>query len=211
MNGATSTAASITKALKSAAAPLRTSRRRCGEGRGAGMTICDDISVTPATEADRRLIGGMIQFYIYDFSELEPSGSDRFEPGADGRFEDYRELARYWGDRDRAALVIRRGGRPVGFALLNALSHSGGEVDHNMGEFFVMRKHRRGGVASAALRAILAAYPGRWEIAVARRNTGALGFWPRAVAAAAGVRDLETVPGDGARWTGPILRFVVAP
>ena len=167
------------------------------------------VTVSAATEAERVLIEGLVQFYIYDFSELEPAVSDRFEPGIDGRFADYPELPRYWSDPAREALMIRSNGRPAGFALINTTSHSGMPVDRNMGEFFVMRKHRRGGVASAAARAILARYPGQWEIAIAGRNLAAVAFWPRAVAGATGVADLVTLEGDGERWTGPILRFVV--
>ena len=148
--------------------------------------------------------------YIYDFSELEPWDSERFEPGPDGRFEDYPELDRYGRDETRAALIIRRGHRPVGFALLNAVSHSGLPVDRSMAEFFVMRKHRRGGVASAAVRAILTRYPGVWELAIAERNSAARAFWPAAVAATPKVGDLTILAGDGVHWTGPILRFMVA-
>ena len=170
----------------------------------------DDITVTPASEAERALIEGLFQFYIYDFSALEPADSERFEPGPDGRFAASADLESYWRDDTRAALIIRRAGQPVGFALINALSHSGLPVDRNMAEFFVMRKHRRGGVASAAVRAILTRWPGRWELAIAQRNTGARAFWPLAVAATPGVSDLATLTGDGVHWTGPILRFLVA-
>lgn len=100
-------------------------------------------------------------------------------------------------------------GRPVGFALINAVAHSGPPVYRNMAEFFVLRRHRRAGLASAAVRAILTRWPGRWEIAVAGRNTGAHAFWPRAVAATPGVRDLTVMEGDRVHWTGPILRFTV--
>jgi predicted acetyltransferase len=93
--------------------------------------------------------------------------------------------------------------------LINSHSHSGRLVDRNMGEFFVMRKYRRCGVASAAVRTILTRYPGRWEAAIMQRNTAAQAFWPRAVAATPGVRDLATLQGDGVNWTGPILSFVV--
>jgi predicted acetyltransferase len=72
-----------------------------------------------------------------------------------------------------------------------------------------MRKYRRGGVASAAVRAIVTRYPGVWEAAIMQRNTPAQAFWPRAVAATPGVRDIETLQGDGVEWIGPIVRFRV--
>ena len=168
-----------------------------------------DIDASVAVEADRSLIDGLFQFYVYDFSEFEPAGSDRFDLEADGRFAPYPHLDSYWGDASRIPFIIRRSGRLAGFALVNSIGHSGLAVDHNMAEFFVMRKHRRSGVASAAVRAILSGYPGCWEIAVAERNLGAQAFWPRAVAETPGVRDLSTLQGDGVQWSGPILRFTV--
>jgi predicted acetyltransferase len=169
----------------------------------------DGVDVTRVGEAERPLIEGLFQFYAYDFSELEPPGSPAFEPEADGRFAAYAPMESYWREPSRIPLVIRRDGRPVGFALINALSHSGLPVERNMAEFFVMRKHRRGGVARAAVQSILSRHPGLWEIAVAERNTVARAFWPGAIAATPGVRDLTTLAGDGVRWTGPIHRFNV--
>jgi len=167
------------------------------------------IDVSTATEAERPLIEGLFQFYVYDFSELEPPESEDFEVGADGGFGTYPHMESYWRDETRTPLLIRRLGRPVGFALLNAVSHSGLAVDRNMAEFFVMRKHRRGGVAGAAVRTILSHYPGCWEIAVAERNLAARAFWPHAVEVTPGVRNLTTLRGDGIHWIGPILRFDV--
>jgi predicted acetyltransferase len=169
-----------------------------------------DIEISLASEAERPLLAGMLQFYFYDFSEMEPPGSEAMELEADGRFGAYPYLDEYWREPSRVPLIIRRRGPPAGFALLSGFSHSGRALDRNMAEFFVMRKHRRGGVAATAVREILTRYPGRWEIAVAARNTGALAFWPRAIAATPGVRDLTTLDGDGVQWTGPIHAFTMA-
>ncbi len=99
----------------------------------------------------------------------------------------------------------------MGFALLNQHSHrDGGHVDRNMAEFFVARKHRRHGVASEAVRLVLAAYPGRWEVAVVARNAHAQDFWPRAIAAAPNVSDLVRHEGDGEHWRGPIWGFLAS-
>ena len=168
-----------------------------------------EITVRPAGEDEQAILAGMLQFYIYDFSEMLPE-SPEFELEPNGLFKPYRYLPDYWREPSRIPLIIRKGERPVGFALLNDHSHTGMPVDRNMAEFFVMRKHRRGGVASAAVRAILSAYPGRWEIAILERNAGAKAFWPSAIAATPGVKDLHMVLGDGTDWTGPIYRFVLA-
>ena len=169
------------------------------------------VSVDVARAAEQPLLEGLMQFYFYDFSEMEPDGSADMEFNAEGRFEPYQHLPDYWREAGRVPLIIRRGGDAVGFALLNQHSHwDGGQVERNMAECFVARKHRRHGVASAAVRQILSAFPGRWEVAVVARNTGALAFWPRAIAACPNVSELVRHEGDGAHWTGPIWGFLAS-
>jgi predicted acetyltransferase len=165
------------------------------------------VEVAPAAEAERRLIENLFQFYAYDFSEMEPADSADFEFDERGRFSDYSFMDDYWREADRWPLLIRLDGRLAGFALINTHSHQGGRVERNMGEFFVARKFRRGGVASAAVKQILVLYPGRWEVAVVERNTAAKAFWPRAIAGAPSVRELTRIEGDGAHWRGPIWTF----
>ncbi len=165
--------------------------------------------VTTASEAERPLIEAMFQYYVYDFSEMGSPDEREFDLGADGTFGRYDYMEAYWREASRIPLIFRRRGKLAGFALINDHSHSGLPVDRNFGEFFVMRKYRRAGVASAAVREILTRYPGCWEAAIMQRNTAAQIFWPRAVAATPGVRDITTLQGDGVEWTGPILRFTV--
>jgi predicted acetyltransferase len=169
----------------------------------------NDIEIARASEAERPLIEAMFQYYVYDFSEMGAPDDEDFDLDADGTFGRYDYMDAYWRETSRIPLLIRRRGKLAGFALINAHSHSGQQVDRNFGEFFVMRKYRRGGVASAAVREILTRYPGRWEAAIMQRNIAAQAFWPRAVAATPGVRDITTVQGDGVEWNGPILRFTI--
>ncbi len=170
-----------------------------------------NVTIDVAQASEQSLLQGLMQFYFYDFSEMEPDGSDDMEFDACGQFGEYVYLPEYWRETGRVPLIIRRGGRPVGFALLNQHSHrDGGHVERNMAEFWVARKHRRHGVASEAVRQILAAYPGRWEVAVVARNIAAQSFWPRAIAAAPNVTDLVRHEGDGTHWNGLIWSFVAA-
>ncbi len=169
------------------------------------------VDVSLAGEAERQLIESLAQLYIYDFSEMEPAGSTDLEIQEHGGFGTLPHMQDYWTEAGRYALLIRVDGHPAGFALINTHSHlDGGEVERNMGEFFLARKHRGGGVAAEAVRQVLALYPGRWEVAVAARNLAARVFWPRAIAAAANVSDLVQLDGDGEHWRGPIWTFTAA-
>jgi predicted acetyltransferase len=170
------------------------------------------VQVRTARSDERVLIEGMAQFYIYDFSEMEPPESQNIVFKKDGTFGQIPEFEEHWSDEPgRRVLLIETYGAPVGFALLNSRSHlTGGRVEHNMGEFFVARKYRRQGVATQALHQVLDLYPGRWEVAIVERNFAAQIFWPRAIASASGVSDLVRCEGQGMLWRGPIWTFLAS-
>jgi predicted acetyltransferase len=168
------------------------------------------VSVKSATDSERPLIENLSQFYVYDFSEIEPAGSAKLEFDAQGAFTPLPDLNLYWRNESFHPLLIRVEEWLVGFALINTRSHRGGTIEHNMGEFFVARKHRRRGVATEAVRQILARHPGHWEVALAERNLAAKTFWPRAIGAAPNVDRLVRLEGDGEHWRGPIWSFRAA-
>jgi predicted acetyltransferase len=73
------------------------------------------------------------------------------EVGADGRFADY-PLDPYWNRSGWSADLIRVGLEIAGFILINDQTHSGLPADRNVAETFILRKHRRQGIAQAAVR-----------------------------------------------------------
>jgi len=168
------------------------------------------VRVALATLAERPLIEGLVQFYIYDFSEMPPVDPEGFAFNERGGYDPFRDMADYWGREGYHPLIIRVDGRAAGFALVNTVSHFGGTVERNMGEFFLARLYRRAGVASEAVRQVVALYPGRWEVAVMARNFAAQTFWPQAISSAAGVSRLRRLEGDGEHWQGPIWTFTVS-
>lgn len=163
-----------------------------------------NLEITLTQPRERAVLENLMQLYVHDFSE-QWSDQPRGEVGDDGRFEPY-PLDPYWADASHVPLLVRRGGHIAGFALLDTHSHAGRTVDRNMAEFFILRKHRRGGVGLAAAQAIFTRYPGVWEAAVARRNVGALHFWLKAAAAYDEVSETDIASDD---WNGPVLRFRV--
>lgn len=174
---------------------------------GRAMMRADDetVSVRLAGDSERPSIERLSQFYIYDFSEMEPLGSNDMEFGEQGGYSPLPDIDSYWRSDGFRPLLIRVMEQLAGFALINTRSRCSGRVEHNMAEFFVARKHRRRGVATEAVSQVLARYPGHWEIAVAERNVAAKAFWPRAIGAAPNVSQL--VQGDGKHWRGPIWSF----
>jgi len=169
------------------------------------LTAC--IDVAPAKRAEAQALGNLLQLYVHDFSEFW-AGTERGELEDSGRFWDW-PLEDYWRDEGRVPLLIRAGGRLAGFALLDGASHTGEAVDWNMAEFFIVRKHRRGGVGTATARKIFSRYPGVWETAIARRNLSALAFWRRVVGGHPQVAKVEEVDVATQAWDGPVLRFRV--
>ena len=158
----------------------------------------------------RDTLVNLFQLYAHDFSEQwfdRPEG----ELGEDGRLEEYGLMDRYWSEPDHEVMLIRKDGHIAGFVMVNNYSHSGQPLDHQIAEFFVVRKHRRARVGKNAALQVIRARPGQWEIAVARRNEGAKPFW-RGVAAAAAAQGsvVEELDQNDDRWDGLILRFWVA-
>lgn len=166
------------------------------------------VEVEAAGPERRATLEALFQLYTHDFSDYW-AGTDRGELGEHGRFPDYPYLDSYWSEPRHEPFLIRVDGHLGGFVLINDHSHAGLPVDFAVAEFFVARKHRRGGVGRAAARAAIAGRAGRWELAVARKNVSALAFW-RGVAAELGAGAVEELDLSDDRWNGAIIRFMVA-
>ncbi|HEX5264923.1 MAG TPA: GNAT family N-acetyltransferase [Phenylobacterium sp.] len=169
------------------------------------MTATPKVELEPCGRERRQTLVNLFQLYCHDFSEQwfdRPEG----ELDEEGRLEEYTLLDNYWSEPRHEAMLIRTGGRLVGFVLVNDHSHSGLPLDFQIAEFFVARKHRRSRVGKAAALAVIGARPGLWELAVARRNVGAQHFW-RGVAADIAGDNVEERDQSDERWNGLILRF----
>lgn len=113
-----------------------------------------------------------MELYLHDLSE-----AFAIEPGADGRFG-YEKLPLYWSEPERRfPFLIREGGRVVGFVLVTREQDA-----FDIAEFFVLRRHRRGGVGRQVAFLIWDRFPGRWTVRVAETNGGALAFWRGVIA-----------------------------
>lgn len=167
--------------------------------------MAQEIALIRLAAKDEGLLQNLFQLYTHDFSDFW-AGTDRGEIGADGRFADY-PLTPYWTRAGWSADLIRVDGQIAGFILINDQSHSGLPADRNVAETFILRKHRRQGIAQAAVRQAFDRHPGQWELAVARANQPALAFWKALVTTSPQASELEVLDLETPDWNGPILRF----
>src|SRR5215472_4665122 len=167
------------------------------------LSVVDNVTLTQVPVSQSAIITNLIQLYKYDFSEFAPIGSPYGEVGSNGRFV-YDGLDSYWREADRVPLTIHANGRLAGFILVNRWSALNRELDHSVGEFFVLRKYRRIGVGSRAAKLLFERWPGRWEVGVASYNEPAQRFWRKAIAVSVDAT-VEECAGDGKRWAGPVL------
>jgi predicted acetyltransferase len=148
------------------------------------------MSVRRATAADRPMVERLWLMFRHDMSEF---GGQL--PNPDGTFRTERLVAAFE-DRDWAGYVIAGPqDRPAGFAIVRGLAGPARVLN----SFFVVRSMRRTGVGRQAVGAIVAEYPGPWEVAFQVANVAAVYFWRRVATELAGsdwTEERRPVPGQ---------------
>jgi predicted acetyltransferase len=127
------------------------------------------VDVDVATIHDKPVVGRLLELYCYDFSAFTDADVD--DHGSFG----YRYFDEYWTEHDRHPFLIRVDGHIAGFAFVRS------GFPHDMAEFFVIRKHRRGGVGVQVARSVLSRFPGEWQVRQVAANTAAVAFWHAAI------------------------------
>ncbi len=160
------------------------------------------ISIAAASLQDRPALEQLMQFYLYDFSEITQEDVEE-----NGRYPYYGYLPLYWSEPNRHPFLIRQGGKLAGFALVNQHSLIDAEFHgHSIAEFFVMHKYRRLGVGAYAATRLFYRFPGEWQVAELAGNTGAQAFWRKVIGRHTHSHYTETNLNDE-RWNGPIQLF----
>lgn len=163
------------------------------------------ISLTEAGPTDMTTMENLMTLYLYDFSEY--TGDD---PDELGRFAE-EHLPLCWTEHGRTVegrvpYLVRVDGKLAGFVLVKKPHSQAFHTDHDIGEFFIMRKWRRLGIGSAVAHAVFARYPGVWEVRVMRESAPALAFWRRTINEYAGGRYQE-IDSRSEHWDGIVFVF----
>jgi predicted acetyltransferase len=140
--------------------------------------LMTDLSVRPATTADRSVLERLWLMFRHDLSGFD---GQRQLPNQDGTFRSER-LHSALTDPDWAAYLLQSGDRPAGLVFVRSLSGPARVLN----SLFVVRGLRRSGVGLRAVRAVVANHPGRWEVAFQDQNEAAVHFWRRVATEIAG-------------------------
>ena len=144
------------------------------------------ISVIEANLDDYPLVQNMARFYVYDISRYCGHGNPDWAVPKDGLYESF-DFKDYFTDPSRKAYLIKVYDETAGFVLLKKgfvilAPDAACQIDTwHMGEFFIMARFQRKGIAHSAVHKIWDMHQGRWEIAVIPDNELALSFWKKAV------------------------------
>jgi len=159
------------------------------------------VTLHPATPADQPRLRRLMQFYLYDFSELEDIDID--DDGVLG----HREFIEEQFSPAHEVFLIRADAQLAGFAILT----QGSFITHNsdvtdMTQFFILRAWRKRGVAAAAAQQLFARHPGPWEVRVIDSNTVARAFWRETITRFTG-GNFDESRNNQQRHQGPFFAF----
>ncbi|TDC06364.1 GNAT family N-acetyltransferase [Nonomuraea longispora] len=137
---------------------------------------CLHATVRPVSAADHPALERLWLMFRHDMAEFQGG-----LPSPDATYHSGR-LRSAIEDDDWAAYLFTSGDRPLGFALVRALSGPARVLN----SFFVVRGARRSGIGTTVVREVISRHPGPWEIAFQDANAAAAAFWRRVATHAAG-------------------------
>jgi predicted acetyltransferase len=138
-----------------------------------------------SVRTDRAWIEGVYRDYLND---LAPSATGIFPALGEVGHREPDQLQRWFGDPTAQVLTILYNESPVGFAMVRRRSapssaSASPAPEFSMAEFFIARAWRRRGIGAEAVRLLFDRFAGQWLISEHVRNTTAVKFWRRVVAA----------------------------
>ena len=153
------------------------------------------FEVVRADPSMDRTLQKLLEFYFHDLAEWF-----RFDQQPDGSYTESTE--QYWAD-GCDIYFLYAADIPVGFSIVGAADSWLPASDaRDMTEFFIVRRHRRSGVAGEFASHIWNLYPGSWLVRVFQRNVPALPFWRKRIAEyTAGQFQEEIIRKDDNDWS----------
>jgi predicted acetyltransferase len=132
-----------------------------------------DVTLRVAEWSDRPVLSRLLELYQYDLSDVWPQ-----ELNIHGEYGF--AVDRYLRNPLLRAYLFQVAGKYAGFGLVDPdVSLPGNQ--YWMGQFFVMKRYRRMGIATRAARHIFDQFRGKWEVGQMALNYPAQAFWRRVI------------------------------
>lgn len=131
------------------------------------MTI--ELKIISLTQ--RQILENLFNYYIYDLSDLFNA---TLGEGGIYRYN-HKQIDIYWQAPDHFPYFIYNEDSIAGFALIRRYPPMPAHFD--VEQFFVLKQHRRQGVAKRAIKRIFTQHPGIWITRVMPNNLPAVSFW----------------------------------
>jgi len=130
-----------------------------------------NLQLVKATIEFKPVISGLMQFYMYDFSEYTKQ-----DVGPNGLFGTYLYLDDYWIEENRFPYIIKLDDQLIGFVFVKEIE--GEEKKYfSMAEFFILRKYRRREFGNRMAKDVFDLHRGNWEVYQIEANKPAQSFW----------------------------------
>lgn len=165
-------------------------------------TPCMSIECRRASASDFPALAQMLEFYQYELSDIWAQDLD-----AEARYG--YDLSRHMEGKRFHAHVAVQGNQYVGFALVAPAAVTR-TVGSWMEQFFILKRHRRGGVGRMLAKHVFGSHPGLWEVGQIPANAAAQTFWRKVVAEQTNGQFTEQRVTEG-WWQGVVQRFDVPP
>lgn len=135
-----------------------------------------EFQIIKASEEYKDVLGNLMQFYFYDFSEFV-----KCDVEDNGLYKPYEYLDEYWKDENyRFPYLVKQNGKYIGFVLVRVIESEGGNY-FSIAEFFIMKKYRRSGIGQAVAKEIFNLHRGQWEVFQIETNKPAQAFWHKTI------------------------------
>ena len=144
------------------------------------------VELKEASNDDQQTFCNLWELYLYDFSEMNP----KLELDESGQYGG--APLRYWTEPRLNPFLIYVDEELSGFSLVNL-----SEERNRIGQFFVIRKHRRRGIGAVAAAQSFGLFPGSWIVGVTSANGAAKTFWRKTITNYTGGRFDEKPSEDG--------------
>lgn len=153
------------------------------------------VRIVRVDRSSDRVLRNLFEHYLHDMAEWF-----EFDAEEDGSYA--YPTQDVWAE-GCDVFIAYSGKTPIGFALVgDAGSRVPGASARDLKEFFVVRRHRRGGIGTAFARHVWEQYPGPWLVRVFYGNRPAVPFWRTVIDEYTGGRfhEQERVGDDGRVW-----------